>query len=275
MTLTTYPDIEQRTPQWDQLRCGIVTASTIGRLVTTRRPTPTTYPCDDCDAQPGDPCVSKARTTPTPIKTVHPARTAAADADPTRIPTLADDATIHTVAAVLAAERLTGWAEDTPTTADMWRGIDLEPIARDTYNRHHQPTTELGFMIRAEDDWRLGYSPDGLIGDTGLIEIKAPRAKGQIIAVLADEVPAVHMGQIQAGLLVSGRAWCDFIPYVGGLPLWVKRILPDPLWHDAIVAACRQVETVTAQMVTDYHTKTAGLPATERYDPMRVELKLS
>jgi hypothetical protein len=74
------------------------------------------------------------------------------------------------------------------------------------------------------------------------------------------------MAQCQAGLFVSGRSWLDFVSYVGGMPLFVKRVLPDPAWHEAVEAACRAFETTAAQMVTAYQAATAGLPMTERLD---------
>jgi hypothetical protein len=82
------------------------------------------------------------------------------------------------------------------------------------------------------------------------------------------------MAQLQAGLLVSGRAWVDFVPYVGGLPLWTKRVYPDPVWQTAIVAAVAHFETTAAELVATYTAATAGLPATERIDFNVVELKL-
>lgn len=168
--------------------------------------------------------------------------------------------------ALLVAERITGHTESTYTSDDMWRGILCEPIARAAYSKHHAPATELGFMRRTEDDWALGFSPDGLVGDDGLIEIKAPRAKAHIRTILADEVPAMYIPQCQAGLLVSGRQWLDYVSFHGGLPLFTKRVYPDPRWFDAIEAACRQFEETAAQMVTDYETRVAGLPSTERVD---------
>ena len=62
----------------------------------------------------------------------------------------------------------------------------------------------------------LGHSPDGLVGDDGLLEIKAPRAKAHVLAVSPTSAPH-YMAQLQAGLLVSGRAWIDFVPFCGGL----------------------------------------------------------
>ena len=175
--------------------------------------------------------------------------------------------------ALLVAERITGHTEPTFISNDMWRGIDDEPRAREKYAEHYAPVDEVGFMVR--DDWgfSIGYSPDGLVDDDGLIEVKSPRPKTHLRTILAGEVPPQHMAQIQCGLLVSGRKWCDFISYSGGMPMWTKRVYPDPKWHEAIVAAVEQFEENAAQMVATYTESTANLPATERvnYD---VELKL-
>ena len=62
-------------------------------------------------------------------------------------------------------------------------------------------------MVRTEPGWKLGYSPDGLVGDDGLIEVKSRRAKKQLQTILSGQVPAENMPQLQAGLLVSGRSW--------------------------------------------------------------------
>jgi predicted phage-related endonuclease len=166
--------------------------------------------------------------------------------------------------AELAAERITGWSDNTYTSWDMQRGIDDEPIARDYYARHHAPVTQVGFMVREFDGFKCGYSPDGLVGDDGLIEVKCPRAKSAIPAVIADEAPAEYMAQLQAALLVSGREWVDFIPFVGGLPFYVKRVYADPEWQHVITEAVTAAETAIAAIVTDYARATKGLPATER-----------
>lgn len=165
----------------------------------------------------------------------------------------------------LVAERITGYTDPTYIGDDMLRGIEDELRARDLYAEvYERPVHEIGFLLRREDTWQLGYSPDGLVGDDGAIEVKSRRAKLHLATILADEVPAEYMAQCQAGLLVSGREWLDFISYSGGMPMWHKRVLPDPAWHEAIIAAVEQFETTAAEMVADYTTKTAGLPATER-----------
>jgi putative phage-type endonuclease len=191
-------------------------------------------------------------------------------------PTLkvADNDTARGITATLAAERIAGFTEETPMNADMWRGVDSEPIARDIYSGLYQQAVECGFMVRVEDDWSLGYSPDGLIADDGLLEIKSPRAKTHVLTTLADKVPAHYMAQCQAGLLVSGRKWIDWVSYCGGLPLYVKRVYPDPDWFDAITEACIAFEASAAHIQARYLAEVEGQPTTERINPNLVELKL-
>lgn len=233
MTLHVYEELEQGTPEWLAVRRGIVTASVVGKLIT---------------------------------------------------PTLkvADNETARALTATLAAERIAGFTEDNFVNADMWRGIESEPIARDLYAKQTETTVEqVGFMViertapwdpnelvrsvdEASDVRRFGYSPDGLVGADGLIEIKAPRAKTHVLTILADAVPAHYMAQCQAGLYVSGREWIDFVSYVGGMPLYVKRVHPDEAWFDAIDAAWDAFETNAARIVADYTQATKGLAPTER-----------
>ena len=166
--------------------------------------------------------------------------------------------------ATLTAERITGYTEPTYMNDNMLRGTLDEPRARDKYSERYAPATETGFMVR--DDWgfNIGYSPDGLVGDDGLIEVKSRRQKKHLQTILSDQVPPENMAQIQCGLLVSGREWCDYISYCGGMPMWVKRVIPNPFWFEAIIAAVEAFETTAAEMVAAYETATKGLAQTER-----------
>jgi hypothetical protein len=165
---------------------------------------------------------------------------------------------------LLAAERITGYTEPTYMNDDMWRGVEDEPRAIDKYSEHYAPVTRVGFMVR--DDWgfRIGYSPDGLVGSDGLVEVKSRRQKTQLATILADEVPTANYAQLQCGLLVSGRKWVDYISYSGGMPMWVKRVTPDERWFAAIVQAVEAFEQAVAEMLATYATATEGLPMTER-----------
>lgn len=166
--------------------------------------------------------------------------------------------------ALLAAERITDWTDPIYVSDDMLRGTADEPRARDLYSEHYAPVTETGFMIR--DDWgyKIGYSPDGLVGDDGLIEVKSRRPKKHLQTILDDAPPPENMAQLQCGLLVSGRAWIDYVSYCGGMRLWVKRVKPDPKWQDAIVAAVAKFEQAVGVMAATYEARTLGLPMTER-----------
>ena len=174
--------------------------------------------------------------------------------------------TSRALAMTLTAERITGHVEPVFPNADMERGTLSEPYARDIYAEHYAPVTEVGFMVRDFGNYRIGYSPDGLVGEDGLIEIKSPRQKKHLATILADEVPLEYMAQCQAGLLVSGREWIDFISYNGGMPLWVKRVEPDLKWQAAIKEAAQAFELAAYDMVDRYLKATQDLPATERID---------
>ena len=295
MTLHEYPDVEQRSDAWHRLRLGIVTASTVGALITAAAPGADAYECPECAAPPAEPCISLRGGTP--IKTMHSGRvTATSDAAATAEPVLrvADNDTARTLIHALAAERIRLMGEVTPMTSDMWRGVDSEPYAREEYEKHAGvEVVEIGFQIRevpmpwnpnevarpVDEDVptaRIGYSPDGLVGDDGCIEIKAPRAKTHVATVLADTVPAQYMPQLQAALFVSGRAWCDFISFSGGMHLFPKRVYPDPRWQAVIRDAVLSAEERITDLTDRYAKAVEGLPLTDPVpDPNTVELKLA
>ena len=264
MTLRTYPELEQGSDEWLQARCGILTASVIGSLVSSRQPTALETDCPECGAEASGPCIG--RRSPEPIKTLHPARAAAARELDRVITADVTSETALGLIMTLAAERITGHVEPIQTSRAMERGTLDEPYARDAYSTHHTRVTELGFMVREFDGFKIGYSPDGLVSGDGLIEIKSRTQKIQLKTVLADEVPGENIAQLQTGLLVSGRDWIDYVSYSGGMKLWTKRIHPDPVWQTTLLAAANHVETIIANMISDYLTATAGMPDTERID---------
>lgn len=264
MTLTTYPDLRQGSDEWLAARCGIVTASVVGQLVSSRQPMAIEVDCPECDAPATAPCVGKR--SPGPLKTLHPARAAAARELPRKITADTDSDTARTLINTLVAERITQYVEPTFTSMDMERGNLSEPIARGIYSERYALANTFGFMVLEQDGYRLGFSPDGVIGDDGLLEVKAPRQKRHLATILEDTVPLEHMAQLQTGLLVSGRAWLDFTSYCGGMPLFVKRVLPDKEWFTAIRHATKTVEEKATAMIARYHELTKDSPVTERID---------
>lgn len=176
----------------------------------------------------------------------------------------ASNAESRGLAALLAAERITGWTDPTYLSDDMLRGIEDEPLARNVYSEHYGEVVETGFMIREEGGVQIGYSPDGLVGAKGLIEIKSRRPKIHLATILTGQPPAENMAQLQCGLLVSGREWIDYISYCGGMPMWTHRVYPNQQWFDAITEAVQALEDTIAEMIADYERKVIGLPITER-----------
>jgi len=278
MATTTYAGLVQGTPEWLAARCGMVTASIVGRLISVGAPGPTEYDCPDCGAIAHEPCISKARKVPTPLRAYHSARVdVSVERAPYEPPSLsvASTDTARAVMLTIAAERLTGHVDPIQMTPDMWRGVEDEPRARDAYADHRMtPVREVGFIVR--DDWgfQLGYSPDGLVGDQGLIECKSRLQKKHLATILDDRVPVENFAQLQCGLLVTGREWIDYVSYCGGMPLWIKRVTPDPAWHAAIIAAAARVESVAAEMTEQYRQAVKGLPMTERAQDLDAEIRM-
>ena len=165
---------------------------------------------------------------------------------------------------LLTSERITGWTEPMYVNSDMQRGIDDEPIARELYAKHYAPVAQTGFMV--EDQWgfKIGFSPDGLVGDEGLIEVKSRRPKAQVQTILRGYPPIENMAQLQCGLLVSGREWVDYVSYASGMPLFVKRVYPQQKWFDAIVEAAEKLEENIIEMLRVYDDSIIGLHPTER-----------
>ncbi|MBK8200645.1 MAG: YqaJ viral recombinase family protein [Acidobacteria bacterium] len=153
----------------------------------------------------------------------------------------------------LLAQRLTGYVEPAYVSDDMLRGHEDEIDARLLYSQKYAPVQEMGFIVRDFGDFKIGYSPDGLVGDDGLIEIKSRRQKLQVQTIVDGEVPGEHDAQIQTGLLVSGRKWCDYVSYSAGLPMAVFRVEADEDMQAAILAAAEAFEDFIDCATSLYH----------------------
>ena len=142
----------------------------------------------------------------------------------------------------LLAQRITGYVEPHYISDDMLRGRDEEIDACEAYSKHYAPTESVGFITNDRFGFTLGYSPDALVGEHGLVECKSRRQKYQVQTIAEDKIPDEYVIQLQTGLLVSERQWIDFVSYSGGLPMFVKRVLPDPIIQDAILDAATKFE---------------------------------
>jgi putative phage-type endonuclease len=131
----------------------------------------------------------------------------------------------------LIVERLTGQPASTFTNAHMEWGTEQEPHARAAYSaRTGELVEEVGFI----DHPRIvnsGASPDGLVGDDGLVEFKCPATSTMLDTLLAGEVPSKYIPQMQWQMACTNRAWCDFVSYDPRLPehlrMFVKRVERD------------------------------------------------
>lgn len=131
----------------------------------------------------------------------------------------------------LIIERLTRSQAESYTSPAMQWGTDTEPQARAAYELMTNNTvTEVGFIDHPEIKM-TGASPDGLIGNSGLIEIKCPNSATHIDTLLGSSVPQRYFAQIQLQLDCTNRTWCDFVSFDPRMPInlqmFVKRIERD------------------------------------------------
>jgi putative phage-type endonuclease len=161
----------------------------------------------------------------------------------------------------LAIERLTG--ERTPSfcNAAMQHGIDMEPLARSAYQAHALvKVEEVGFL--EHPSLFAGASPDGLVGDDGMLEIKCPNPATHGETLLNGTIADKYLKQMQFQMACSGRQWCDFASFDPRFPepmrLWVKRVERD----DTAIA---EIEEHAAEFLGEIDATVARLR--EAYTP--------
>jgi predicted phage-related endonuclease len=136
----------------------------------------------------------------------------------------------------LAAERITGEMAESYSNSHMERGHAMEAEARNMYAfRMDQDPVRVGFIRR--DAERAGASPDSLVGDDGLLEIKTKLGALQLEVLEQKRLPSEHVAQVQGQLWVSGRAFCDFVSYWPKLPLFVTRVARDEAYIASLAQA--------------------------------------
>lgn len=134
-------------------------------------------------------------------------------------------------AAELLVERLTGQCEPSYTSPAMQWGKDQEPFARQAYSALHDVEVyEVGFVDHPEVAMS-GASPDGYVGECGLVEIKCPLTATHLDTLLNGTINPDYVTQVQWQLACTGREWCDFVSFDPRLPeelrLYVHRIPRD------------------------------------------------
>ena len=133
--------------------------------------------------------------------------------------------------AQLVAERLTGQAAETFKSGAMQHGTETEPQARMAYEAETGLMVTEVAMIQHGTIEMAGASPDGLVGEDGLVEIKCPNTSTHIATLMADKAPSGYIPQMQWQMACTGRAWCDFVSFDSRMPddmqLFIKRVPRD------------------------------------------------
>lgn len=146
----------------------------------------------------------------------------------------------------LLAQRITKYVEPSYISDSMLRGQDDEIEALDVYSKTYAEVERVGFITNDKWGFTIGYSPDALVGDDGLVECKSRNQKLQIktlVDYVANEtIDPDFMIQVQTGLMVSERKWIDLVSYCGGLPMATVRVFPDDKVQGAILDAAKAFE---------------------------------
>jgi putative phage-type endonuclease len=136
--------------------------------------------------------------------------------------------------AQIVCERMTGKPAESYSNAAMAWGTEQEPFARAAYESAKDVLVqEVGFIVHPliED---AGASPDGLVGDFGLVEIKCPNTATHIQTLLDQKVPEKYNTQMQWQMACTQRQWCDFVSFdprmADGLQIFIKRVEFDPIY---------------------------------------------
>jgi YqaJ-like viral recombinase domain len=154
----------------------------------------------------------------------------------------------------LAMERVSGISNDSFETFAMRRGKELEQIAFDRYQVITGNLCDtVGFLRK--DEIEAGYSPDGLVGDDGLIEIKCPESSSKMAYLWTTGDVSEYIDQVQFGFWVSGRKWCDVLIYDPrlepvGMDCLILRQEPDETaiagfekWHPEFMSLVLEYES--------------------------------
>ena len=159
----------------------------------------------------------------------------------------------------IACEIITETQEDVENyvSSDMQRGIDSEPEAKKQYKSLFDCVGEdVGFVIPDEDnefhEW-IGVSPDWLIDNDGLLEIKCPLRKTHLGYIERGVLPSTYKHQVQGQLFTTGLKYCDFMSYCEGMKPFIVRVYPDLDLHKQYEAELRQLITSVRAKIDIYN----------------------
>ena len=157
----------------------------------------------------------------------------------------------------LVLEVVTGQKADSFTNSAMEWGTAQEPFARSAYEaREGVLVEEVGFVPHPSIIM-AGASPDGLVGDDGLLEIKCPNTATHIETLLSQTVPGKYNTQMQFQMACTNRSWCDFVSFDNRLPqelqLFVKRVPRDNMYirlmEEEIIKFLNELDIKIAQLM--------------------------
>lgn len=153
----------------------------------------------------------------------------------------------------LIAEKLTGESKFLPTTAAMQHGIDTEPKAREYYEfMYERQVTEIGLCLH--DTIEAGASPDGLVGDDGMLEIKCPQPHTMVKYLRENRLPPEYKAQVMGQLWICEREWVDFLAYHEKIKPLLIRVTRD----EEYIAELEAIVTKAVDTIDENVTKMKG-----------------
>lgn len=153
----------------------------------------------------------------------------------------------------LVAERITGEPSFFQVTDPMQRGMDLEPEARVRYEMETGNLVEqVGFLMH--DTLEAGASPDGLVGESGGLEIKCPMPATHIEYLRDGRLPSKYIQQVQGCLWISGRDWWDFMSYHPKMTPLIIRVYRDEVFIKALELAVIDTVEIIATLTIQFRS---------------------
>ena len=153
----------------------------------------------------------------------------------------------------LIVERLTGESQDNDFVSSvmLW-GIEKEEMARVAYQEENEVLVKQEGFIKIENEF-IGYSPDGLVNENGLIEIKCPTSSKHFEYLDTQEIPKEYINQMLLGMIVTNRGWCDFVSFDPRFPknmqLFIKRIFAKNFDLDEFLKTIRDFNSDIDQSI--------------------------
>jgi len=138
-------------------------------------------------------------------------------------------------------------------SADMLRGIEMEDVARQLYiEETFNEVEQVAFIQRDEYS---GVSPDGLVDEDGIIEIKCPKDTVFVEQNITGKIKPEYYTQIQYALYITGRQWCDYIAYNENFPLLIRRYERDEEHIEKIKIALEDGIEQVKQIIRKFKNK--------------------